>query len=167
MIYYSPTFQILVWKIPKTIGKMWSSAGANRGKKSLNLLLIVIHFNGAKGKLAAGSLRTCYQMLTIPVGCPLSDIASRFTVSGSNRHTLPWIWVMFFTSGWTGGGFRLQLLEPRAGKWKMGITAKRRFSICRSQIIWNWSWHSQANRLRIKGIVTVARVLGFSTISLK
>lgn len=69
---------------------MWLSAGANRGK-SLNLLLIGIHFSGAKGKLAAESLGSCLQMLTIPVECPLSDIASRFTVSGSNRHTLPWI----------------------------------------------------------------------------
>lgn len=72
------------------IGKMGSSAGANR-KKGLSLLLIVIHCNNVKGKHAADPLGTCFQMLTIPVECPLPDIASRFTVSVSNRNTLSWI----------------------------------------------------------------------------
>lgn len=78
-----------------------------------------------KGNHAGDSLRTCFQMLTIPVECPVSDIASRFTVSGSNQHTLSRTWEMFFMSGWTGGGLGLQRLEACGGKCKMGITRKQ------------------------------------------
>lgn len=70
------------------MGETWSPAGANR-EKGLELLLIVTHFNGAKGKRAAASLGTSFQMLTIPVECPLSDIASDLQSAGATDTCFP------------------------------------------------------------------------------
>lgn len=39
----------------------------------LNLLLLVIYFNGVKGKHAGDSRGTCFQMLTFPVESSIQD----------------------------------------------------------------------------------------------
>lgn len=62
---------------------MWSSTGGNK-KRGINLLLIVIYFNSVKKKHAGDSHGTCFQMLTFPVKCSLSKIASRFTARAAD-----------------------------------------------------------------------------------